>query len=460
MRFLPLLIGLVLTANTGVCAAWAQHKVSPDGRRYLYYAADGEGHALFTIGMDGTGLRRLTHHAHHDYNPQWSPDGKQVLFYRKHPEEYRADLYLIDAPGGRERQLTDTPHYDGDPAFFPDGRRIVFTSNRDGDFEVYTMPAAGGEPRQLTFNDAADFSAAPSPDGRRIAFVSDRTGSHELYVMQADGSGPAQVTHTGADNYKPVWSPDGARLAFFSNRDGGFEVYVAGADGSLPVNVSRNPDGDDFSLDWTPDGRAVLVASAVGGRQGVYRMEVGGGERTWLFDPEPTADYGDPRDGRRYPTVRIGAQVWMGRNLAYPAEPSWCYEDDERDCDAHGRLYPWEVAVAACPEGWHLASDAEWLALEAHLGMPEEQLRERRFRGTDQGRRLREGGGTGFDALMSGYRRPDGSYDRRGARVAYWTSTPAGDSVAWHRDLRPDTDQIYRSPVDWPYALSVRCIRD
>ena len=175
---------------------------------------------------------------------------------------------------------------------------------------------------------------------------------------------------------------------------------------------------------------------------------------------EQTDSFLDSRDGQRYPVITLGGQAWMGRNLAFAAEPSWCYEDRDDNCETKGRLYPWEVAVNACPEGWHLPSDEEWIDLEAFLGMAKEELPRTRFRGTNQGARLREGGDTGFAAPISGYRRPDGSYARWGERSAYWLSTEADSAAAWHRDIRSDEGRIYRSAVPKGYALSVRCLRN
>lgn len=167
----------------------------------------------------------------------------------------------------------------------------------------------------------------------------------------------------------------------------------------------------------------------------------------------------DSRDGTTYPVVRIAGLEWLARNLTYRAQPSWCYGDDERDCDVHGRLYPWAAAREACPVGWRVASDTDWMDLEVALGMPAPTAREERARGTDQGIQLQPGGTSGFNVLMSGYRRPEGDYARRGERAAFWTSTEVNAEDAWHRDVRPHVGTIYRSPVTKTYGLSVRCVR-
>jgi len=69
----------------------------------------------------------------------------------------------------------------------------------------------------------------------------------------------------------------------------------------------------------------------------------------------------DPKDadGNSYPTVQIGEQVWMAKNLNVKMDGSWCYENDPANCEKYGRLYNWEAAMKACPDGWHLPSRVE-----------------------------------------------------------------------------------------------------
>ncbi len=94
--------------------------------------------------------------------------------------------------------------------------RIAFTSDRDGDAEIYLMNADGTEQRNLTNNPAQDVLIGWSPDGTRLAFFSTRTGWLEIFVMEADGSHISQLTDsidTGMAYSAPVsWSPDGKYL--------------------------------------------------------------------------------------------------------------------------------------------------------------------------------------------------------------------------------------------------------
>ncbi len=69
------------------------------------------------------------------------------------------------------------------------------------------MTADGTDQHNLTNNSNFDASAVWSPDGSQIAFSSDRDGNSEIYIMNADGSNPHNITNNFAGDYTPAWSP-------------------------------------------------------------------------------------------------------------------------------------------------------------------------------------------------------------------------------------------------------------
>jgi len=91
------------------------------------------------------------------------------------------------------------------PDWSPDGKKIVFVSNRDDNLEIYVMNADGSNQVNLTNNYNNDFDPVWSPDGERIAFVSGRDRNNEIYVMNADGSEPRRLTDNTDDDVKPDW---------------------------------------------------------------------------------------------------------------------------------------------------------------------------------------------------------------------------------------------------------------
>jgi uncharacterized protein (TIGR02145 family) len=168
----------------------------------------------------------------------------------------------------------------------------------------------------------------------------------------------------------------------------------------------------------------------------------------------------DSRDGKIYSTVKIGEQVWMAQNLNFKIDNSDCYEHKTENCDAYGHLYSWELAMKACPVGWHLPSDQEWMALEKFLGMSDADLiKNKMWRGTNQSKRLVSDTTIGFRLLYGGYKNPPSNFNLLKSQAFFWTSTQEQGS-AWFRQMYEGSTQIFRQtrPLNW--SFSVRCVKD
>jgi N-sulfoglucosamine sulfohydrolase len=194
----------------------------------------------------------------------------------------------------------------------------------------------------------------------------------------------------------------------------------------------------------------------------------------------------DARDARSYPTVPIGGQCWLGRNLDFGHEvpdarphddgavEKTCYANDPESCRVYGGLYTWTEAMqgaresraqGVCPAGWHLPSRAQWEALADHLGPATagEALKAREdhyppYDGTDA---------VSFTALPggSGFR---GSFGRQGQWALFWTSTEVSAeraaSVQLDRFWNKAPERYRKLVLDGFYlkenAFSVRCVKD
>ncbi len=169
----------------------------------------------------------------------------------------------------------------------------------------------------------------------------------------------------------------------------------------------------------------------------------------------------DARDNHTYKLVKIGKQIWMAENLNYKTEKySYCYGHKSTNCEKYGRLYRWVAAKNACPEGWHLPTDDEWMALEKELGMPDADLgKSNTWRGTDQGKKLMSDTSVNFNAPLGGYFNPPSNYFLGGMQAFYWTATEKG-GLAWYRQLYKDSKQVFRNIRAKSWGMSVRCVKD
>lgn len=192
------------------------------------------------------------------------------------------------------------------------------------------------------------------------------------------------------------------------------------------------------------------------------------------FELANSGAFTDTRDNENYKWVKIGSQIWMAENLNYKtAYDSWCYDEKESNCNTYGRLYNWDTAKKVCPDSWHLPTDEEWKELEMHLGMSIEESGKRRYRGTDEGGKLKETGLThwnspnkgstnesGFSALPGGYRGRKGYYGI-GNNASFWSSTEETNSNSvWFRALSSNISVVSRNYYPKDYYFSVRCIGD
>jgi Tol biopolymer transport system component len=151
---------------------------SPDGK-WIAFTRVGRIHraTIWVIGVDGTGLRRLTKPSWDAASPDWSPDGSKILFNNHYDPRRKqsANVYWMRPNGSHKTALT---HHRGGrahsfrPSWSPDGKRIVFTratpiGKNDGRIDIYTMRPDGTHLRRVTampdtFTTNADWGPRPS----------------------------------------------------------------------------------------------------------------------------------------------------------------------------------------------------------------------------------------------------------------------------------------------------------
>jgi Tol biopolymer transport system component len=176
----------------------AEAVVSPDGKRVLFTSTRNGDLDLYTMNVDGTGLRQITNTLGYDGGGFFSPDGKKIVWRANHPQTPEAKLAYLKLL--RQNLVRPTV------------------------MELWVADSDGANARQITNNGAANFAPFFTPDGQKILFASNvddpQRRSFELYLINLDGTGLERVTYGAQFDSFPMFSPDGKRLVWASNRNG------------------------------------------------------------------------------------------------------------------------------------------------------------------------------------------------------------------------------------------------
>lgn len=200
-----------------------------------------------------------------------------------------------------------------------------------------------------------------------------------------------------------------------------------------------------------------------------------------LMGCEPSEDAVGPvsitvkdADGNVYPTMKMGKQIWMAKNLNVKVDGSMCLNNDPANCEKCGRLYTWEAAKSACPVGWHLPSKDEFeIFLETFKAKVDQIIAQKQLNGeplrkgekvyafhlmaTDWSDVFPQGFDTfGFSALQAGNTNINKNHG-----TGFWSSSPSS-YAAFILAIKYTRRDYFAYVENEPrtYGYSVRCLRD
>lgn len=182
------------------------------------------------------------------------------------------------------------------------------------------------------------------------------------------------------------------------------------------------------------------------------------------------SSFTDIRDGQAYRFRQIGSQVWMTVNLNFASAGSWCYDNDLANCAVYGRLYNWNTALTAAPQGWHLPSRTEWQTLFSYLGgqdlagdkMKEAGYAHWQYFNYNDNRNGVATNSSRFTALPGGYYNDDGKFYAITQIGHFWSSTLMYPQFAWACLVQKSNPIVttWDSGRWTGVGYSIRCIRD
>ena len=259
---------------------------------------------IFSMNIDGSNVKRVSNGEGRTTCSYFLKGGKKVIYASTfmgkkecppNPDFSKGyvwaiypdyDIFVANADGTKIKKLTDSPGYDAEATVSPDGKKIIFTSERDGDLELYSMDISGKNVKRLTNEPGYDGGAFFSPDSKMIVY----RGSHptdpkliqrdkellaqhlivptvfEVWTMNADGTNKRQLTKLNTASFAPFFTPDGKRIIFCTNyfatdaRKRNFDLAVINLDGTGLERVTYNESFDGFPM-FSPDGKKLVFAS-------------------------------------------------------------------------------------------------------------------------------------------------------------------------------------------------------
>jgi len=207
---------------------------SRDGHS-LVYALDGN---LWRIDLRGGRPERLWF-GQNAVTPTIARKGNRIAYVHR---TYSADIWQIALT--KSSKLPSRPFPSNlvqqNPQFSPDGKRMVFESTRSGSPEVWVSNVDGSNPLQLTsFGGALTGTPRWSPDGQYIVFDSRATGKPELYIVSSGGGTPRMLPTLPAGGSVPYWSHDGKWIYFSSDVDLQPQIFKIPASGGQAVQLTK-----------------------------------------------------------------------------------------------------------------------------------------------------------------------------------------------------------------------------
>jgi TolB protein len=336
-------------------AAW-----SPDSTTLVYSM----GGSLWVQDLKSNFASQLTAGPGYDYQPDWSPDGRWIIFSR-----YLSDaieLWAVDLQGKVARQLTSSGAVNVEPRFSPDGNKVAFVSTSyHGHFHIFVAQfkeGVLGGVQQLTTEHISDLpryyysqvdheiSPVWTRDGSEILFVSNRGhihGTGGFWRMKSEPNAAMHEIHYEETNWKarPDFSPDGTRIVYASYLGQSWhQLWVTPQEGGDPFPLSYG-DFDNVNPRWSPDGSKIAFISNRTGNTSLWIQDIPGGQQRPISPLE--LRYLKPMAKLRVTVVDamghpMHARIFLtaADNRSYAPVDAWMMADDsfdrhERPFEAH-----------------------------------------------------------------------------------------------------------------------------
>jgi Tol biopolymer transport system component len=258
--------------------------------RIVFTCTRGDYNQLCMVNADGTDYLQLTDVEAHNYYPVYSPLGGSIV-YASNQNGGVFDLFLFVFEGSRLIQLTEQIGNVVSPSFSPDGSKILFANRASvGPTSLWTVDNTG-ENADLLYSGPNSIGAADwSPAGNTIAFAMavDQPDAYEIFLMEEDGSNVRQLTRGLAGIGGSLdWSPDGKYLLIFAGPQGDKNIFRIDVEAQTATQLTNG--GNNAACSYSPDGQLIAFNSLRNNDQAdIFIMRAdGSGVQQVTDNPEP-----------------------------------------------------------------------------------------------------------------------------------------------------------------------------
>lgn len=287
-------------------------------------------------------LTQLTTDPAHDHNPQWSPNGNEIVFQRMSNPQKMIKLKLDDL----SETLLTTHQYPGifcKHSYSQDGTKIVYVKDYGtGWVDVYVMNSDGSSNYCITCSDSGENDGptwysksnkiiyenspnccnwypwdvisinpdgsgktilasglinsyhAMSPDESKILYSAETSKDSHIYMMKVKDLNTGTVTNLDLGVFSchlfssqtqswqsQIFSPDGSKVVYYSDENGNWDIYTINADGTGKTQLTTDT-SNDFSAYFSPDGSKILFVSDRTGNNDIWVMDADGNNKVQL----------------------------------------------------------------------------------------------------------------------------------------------------------------------------------
>ena len=204
--------GLILMACFSICSIafasiWESGKIVYSSQAFSFSDLD-----IYAMGPNGDDKTLLTFNAADDYDPTWSPNGRQILFVSDRSGQ--PDIYIMEADGSNPEQVRSLSRHRTSPTWAPDGTRIAYSLNLE-DIYIWDFVL-----RSVEFL-VAGANPTWSPDGRYITFIrggdgEDGADGASLYVIDLETRIESKLVDATlfSELSDPTWGPQSNYIVF------------------------------------------------------------------------------------------------------------------------------------------------------------------------------------------------------------------------------------------------------